>query len=121
MMPYVLVVDDEPDSRLLAQMILRSNGYEVAEAPGGEPALELIEERMPDLLLLDIRMPRVDGWSVLEQLRRDHPTDRPKVIVLSAHSEGKVAGRITKAGAEAFLTKPVAWDELLTTVAEVLA
>src|SRR5690349_9313052 len=82
---YVLVVEDDESIRRLEAEILRDAGYEVGEAPDGYAAIDAIDRRMPDLLLLDLVMPRLDGWAVLEHM--SGLAARPPVLVVSGRDE----------------------------------
>jgi CheY-like chemotaxis protein len=113
-MARVLVVDDEPDIRLIARVVLTSAGYEVVEAASADEALASLAERRPDLLLLDVRMPGRDGWSVLEQVRTEQG-DLPVVIFtadIRARSDAPKDGRDTGH----ILLKPFGPDDLLAAV-----
>jgi len=116
--PRVLIVDDEPDVLLLLRIELEAEGYETLLAADGETALRRIAEERPDIVLLDVMMPVVDGWGVLKRLAQvGSPT---RVIVLSAKaSEGDVAHALDL-GAHEYVTKPFEPAALLVTVAHVL-
>src|SRR5690606_4554480 len=82
-MTTVLVVDDEPDIVYFAQVNLELSGYEVLQAADGEHALEMVRAHHPDVVLLDVMMPKLDGWGVLEQLKADEdPTVRTIPVVM---------------------------------------
>jgi two-component system chemotaxis response regulator CheY len=102
----VLVVEDEPDLLLLACRMLEELGYAVIEAPGGEEALELAENQEVDAILLDLRMPGMDGWAVLDQLRATGMISRLPVIVLSAHADPAAVKRSAELGAKGYVKKP---------------
>src|SRR5512134_3653799 len=97
----ILVVDDERDVRSLVCHILIDQGYEVEQAVDGRDALAKIQAHPPDLVVLDLMMPELDGWQVLRELQGF--AVRPRVVVLSAF--GDVRG-VTEAGAVGFLPKP---------------
>jgi two-component system, OmpR family, response regulator MprA len=107
----ILVVDDEPAVREAIERALRLEGYEVGVAADGCEALERIDSRPPDALVLDLLMPRVDGLELCRRLR--HSGDRTPVLMLTARDA--VADRVTglDAGADDYLIKPFALDELL--------
>ena len=122
-MASILVVDDEPDIRYLEQMALESDGHHVMTAADGDDALAAIEVEVPDVVLLDVMMPEVDGWTVLEQIK-SHLDDRIATVrVIMVTSLGadmeKARGGVT--GAIEYLVKPVDVDDLLQTVQRVLA
>jgi adenylate cyclase len=112
----VLVVDDEPKNVRLLEAILTPRGYDVPTASTGERALEMIAEDPPDLVLLDIVMPGLDGYEVCRRIREDWDTAYlPVVMVTASGDEQKV--RALEAGADDFLSKPVNQSELLARVA----
>jgi len=117
----VLVVDDQEDIREMARLVLTGAGYEVATAASGREALRLARAATFDLMLLDISMPELDGWSTLRLLRADETHDDLKVAMFSVKSEvrDKVAG--LKDGAIDYLTKPFSVDELVRRVSRILA
>ena len=102
-MTRVLVVDDEPDILLLVRLHLEAAGHEVVLAADGERALERIEAERPDAVVLDVMMPVLDGWAVLERLR-DGPA--PPVLVVSARSSAADVAHAVRLGASDYLTKP---------------
>lgn len=109
----VLVVDDEPQVVWVLQFSLEAEGYRTLAATDGAAALEQIGEHHPNVMLLDIMMPEMDGWSVLEKLVALPPEDRPKVVVVSALSSLKDRAKAAELGADAFVPKPFNVDELL--------
>jgi CheY-like chemotaxis protein len=109
----VLVVDDEPQVVWVLQFSLEAEGYSTVAATDGVEALERIGEHHPNVMLLDIMMPEMDGWAVLEKLVAIPPEQRPKVIVVSALSSLKDRAKAAELGADAFVPKPFNVDELL--------
>jgi len=109
----VLVVDDEPQVVWVLQFSLEAEGYSTVAATDGAEALERIGEHHPNVMLLDIMMPEMDGWAVLEKLVSIAPEQRPKVIVVSALSSLKDRAKAAELGADAFVPKPFNVDELL--------
>ncbi|HET6776873.1 MAG TPA: response regulator [Actinomycetota bacterium] len=120
-MARVLVVDDEPDVLLLCRLNLEQRGHEVLEAPNGDQALDLARDGTPDLVVLDLMLPGIDGYQVLQALRADERTSAIPVLVLTAKSLQADRERSRQLGAAAFLTKPFLPDELCDMVDEVLA
>jgi len=112
----ILVVDDDPDIARFVEVNLRSAGYEVAVAADGEEALERAAEMRPDLVLLDVMMPRIDGFEVAQRLRRNPQTANTSIIMLTAKalSTDKVLG--LTAGADDYIIKPFDPIELLARV-----
>ncbi len=113
----VLVVDDEDDLRALFSMILGGAGYRIVEAGDGPEAIKIACDDPPDMILLDIRLPSMDGWEVLAELQRLPATASIPVIVVSAHAQAENPERAIGAGARAYLTKPVDRKKLLEAVA----
>ena len=114
----VLIVDDEPDILLLLRIDLEAEGYETCLAADGETALRRIAEERPDVVLLDVMMPVVDGWGVLRRLGEiENPT---RVVVLSAKAADHDAVRALKLGALEYVTKPFDPIALLVTVNHML-
>jgi len=108
----ILVVDDEPDIRATVSAMLEIEGYNVAEASNGAAALAAIEQRLPDIILLDMRMPILDGWGFAAELRRrGHQT--PIVVMTAARDAARWARDIAAA---AFVAKPFGYDDLISAV-----
>ena len=114
----ILIIDDEADLRMLVRFILEPSGYEVLEASTGKEGLEVAHSNAPDLVLLDIQLPDIDGWTVLEAMSRDAP--HAPVVVFSAHSSPSTLNRAREAGAAAYLVKPFDEEDLLGHVHELL-
>jgi diguanylate cyclase (GGDEF)-like protein len=112
----ILVVDDDPDIARFVEVNLRSAGYEVAVAADGEEALDRAQDMRPDLVLLDVMMPRIDGFEVAQRLRRNPQTANTSIIMLTAKalSTDKVLG--LTAGADDYIIKPFDPIELLARV-----
>src|SRR5437764_11102869 len=112
----ILVVDDDPDIARFVEVNLRSAGFDVAVATDGEEALRRAEEIRPDLVLLDVMMPRIDGFEVAQRLRRNTRTANTCIIMLTAkaQSSDKVLG--LTAGADDYIIKPFDPIELLARV-----
>jgi DNA-binding response OmpR family regulator len=111
--PRVLIVDDDAGIRSLVSAVLADEGYEVASAVDGQDALDHCRDRCPDVILLDINMPRLNGRDFLELYRRDD-TCGAHVVVFSALSD--VQGIATEMRADAFLRKPFIISELAETM-----
>ncbi|PKM42721.1 MAG: transcriptional regulator [Gammaproteobacteria bacterium HGW-Gammaproteobacteria-1] len=116
---YILVVDDEPDIRSLLQDILRDEGYEVDTAENAAAARKARRTRRPDLVLLDIWMPDVDGISLLKEWTEEGPLTSP-VIMMSGHGTVETAVEATRLGAYDFIEKPLSLAKLLVTVERAL-
>ena len=114
----VLIVDDEPDVLLLLRVNLEAAGYDTVLAADGETALSRIDDAQPDVVLLDIMMPVMDGWGVLRAL-----SDReagPRVVVVSAKSSDRDIVRALTSGALDYITKPFDPDDLVDVVARTI-
>jgi two-component system alkaline phosphatase synthesis response regulator PhoP len=109
----VLVVDDEPQVVWMLQFSLQAEGYETYVARDGRKALDEIRAHHPKVMLLDIMMPVMDGWSVLEQVGSLPAEERPRVIVVSARSSLRDRNKAIELGADAFVPKPFNVDDLL--------
>ncbi|PQJ97066.1 sigma-54-dependent transcriptional regulator [Chromatium okenii] len=116
---HILVVDDEPDIRGLVQEILEDEGYVVAIAENGETARHALRERRPDLILLDIWMPDIDGITLLKEWAEEDELPCP-VIMMSGHGTVETAVEATRLGAYDFLEKPLSMAKLLLTVERAL-
>lgn len=117
--PYVLVVDDEPDIRELVSEILADEGYQVITAEDGASARHALRDRRPDLILLDIWMPDIDGVSLLKEWSEAGALPCP-VIMMSGHGTVETAVEATRLGAYDFLEKPLSLAKLLLTVERAL-
>jgi CheY-like chemotaxis protein len=109
----VLVVEDNDDLRELVGGILEREGFHVSMAADGQEALDLTTSAVPDLILLDMRMPRMDGWAFAREYRRRHGQRTPIVVVTAAES---AAARAADVGAEGCLAKPFDIEDLLAVV-----
>jgi DNA-binding response OmpR family regulator len=114
----ILVVDDEEIVRLSCRRVLCGDGYEVDLATGGEEALKLVKAKAYDLVILDIMMPHVDGFTLLQEIREGQP--EMKFIVITGLNQMEMSVRAAEIGASAYIGKPFDPDELLTKVAKVL-
>lgn len=116
----VLVVDDEPMTRNLLRMILSYAGHKIYEADDGFDALDKIEQHAPDLVILDVMMPNMDGIDVCKAVRGNEATAALPVIMLSAHSHPDSVQASMAAGANRYLTKPISRKDLLAQIDEVM-
>lgn len=105
-MPTILYADDEQEHRMMMQVILKNEGFALLEAANGEEAIEEAMRHRPDLVLLDLFMPKVDGFGVLEAIKADPTTQHIPVIILSAWHTGDNRQRARNSGAADFLAKP---------------
>ena len=115
----VLVVDDDREIVDMTRMVLESGGYRVIPAFSGQEALQKAASDHPDLILLDINMPEMDGWEVLKLLKVDEETKQIPVAMFSIKVELRDKVLSLKQGALDYITKPFAYDELLERVARI--
>ena len=120
-MHRVLVIDDEADVRMLCRVNLRHAGYDVLEADGGEQGIAMAIEQTPDAVIVDLMMPRVDGFQVLRNLRATPASAEVPILVLTA--DGRIDGHRTcyELGADAVVTKPFMPESLTEGVARLIA
>lgn len=117
----VLVVEDEADIMLTIRLTLQAEGYRVVGVASGEEALSIFGTNPPDVTVLDIGLPGIDGLEVVRQLRANPGLSAARIVVSSAHASGDVR-RLTEAlRCSAYLTKPFSTRELVATVAEALS
>lgn len=117
----VLVVDDEPDVLLLCRVNLEFEGYEVLEAADGEAAMELLRASRPDVVLLDVMMPKMDGWQVLAEIKADEELGDIPVVMLTAKVQDQDQIRGWSQGAADYITKPFSPLALSQVLEDVLA
>ncbi len=120
-MKKILVVDDEEDILNFLELVLREKGYEVVTAASGHDALTRAQLEKPDLVLLDIMMPQMDGWEVLKLLRIDDETASIPVAMLSARTEARDRVQGLQEGAIDYICKPFSLQELLTKIEAIFA
>jgi len=120
-MARVLVIDDEPDVLLLCRVNLRHDGHEVLEAPDGATGLASATQTPPDVVILDLMLPAMDGYAVLESLRGSAATEHVPILVLSARAQVEDRRRVLESGADAFLAKPFAPHHLAEIVRELVS
>jgi CheY-like chemotaxis protein len=114
-MSHILIVDDIADNVLLLQTFLESEGYTVDTADNGWTALRSIETLRPDVVLLDILMPDMSGYSVVKRIRQQESLAKTRIVLVTAYSVLSEAEALSM-GADAFIRKPVDLDQLLATV-----
>jgi DNA-binding response OmpR family regulator len=118
--PVVLVADDDDDILLLVTTRLRRDGFDVLQASNGDRAFELARERRPDIAVLDIGMPGLNGLEVLEHIRDDDELREMLVVLLTAKAQESDVRRGYETGADAYIKKPFSPTELSTKVRELL-
>lgn len=117
----ILCVEDDPEMIDLIRLILGRRGFELKGAAGGKEGLRMVREELPDLVLLDLMMPDMDGWEVYQQMKADEKTRNIPVIVVTAKAQNidRVLG-IHIAHVDDYITKPFSPQELLNSVEKVL-
>ena len=116
----ILVVDDEEEIRTVLRLTLTRTGYDVREAEDGESALESIQDNLPDLILLDVLMPGMDGFEVCRRIRGGTETAHIPILMLSAKTDTRSRQKGILAGATKYLTKPIAPAQLVQHVDDAL-
>jgi len=119
---HIVCIEDEPEMIDLIQLILNRRGFEVLGAPGGKEGLEMVRKTLPDLVLLDLMMPDMDGWEVYQQMKADDSTRNIPVIVVTAKAQNidKVLG-LHIAKVDDYIAKPFGPQELIDSVERVLS
>lgn len=120
-MPDVLVVDDEPNILLSLEFLMQQAGYQVSTAADAEQAATMIAEHCPDLVLLDISLPGMSGFDLLEQLRQQERTRNLPVVMLTAHGREVEKEKGMALGASDYITKPFSTRDLVSRVGALLA
>jgi DNA-binding response OmpR family regulator len=116
MAKYVLIVDDEPNIVLSLEFLMKKEGYEVQSAANGEEAMQVIAEKTPDLILLDVMMPRKDGYELCQELRSNPSWKDIKIIMLTAKGRDVEREKGLALGADDYITKPFATQEVVEKV-----
>ena len=118
--PLVLVVEDYQDAREMYAAYLQFSGFEVAEAGNGIEAIEKTQELLPDIVLMDLALPRMDGWEATRRLKNDERTRHIPIVALTGHALAGHAEGAREAGCDAFVTKPCLPDALVTEIKRLL-
>jgi DNA-binding response OmpR family regulator len=116
----ILIVDDEPNIVISLEFLMKKEGFEVAIANDGEDALAKVDSFGPDLVLLDVMMPRKSGFEVCEALRADAARSALKIVMLTAKGRDTEVAKGLAIGADAYMTKPFSTKELLAMVKAML-
>jgi len=118
--PVILIVDDDARLREFVRVNLEMDGYSVREAASAAEGLAALEEEPPDLILLDVMMPEVDGWEMLRRVRERHGVDAIPVIMFSGKVDERTAGAAEERGAQAFIGKPFDPQQLIQSTKQLL-
>ena len=119
--PLVLVVEDYQDAREMYAAYLSFSGYRVAEATNGVEAIEKTMELLPDIILMDLALPRMDGWEATRRLKLDERTKHIPIVALTGHALAGYAEGARQAGCDAFVTKPCLPDALVAEIQRMLS
>ena len=119
-MKKILIVDDEPNIVMTLEYTFKKSNYEVFIARDGQEALDILKSNFPDVIILDIMMPMVDGFATLEQIRKDDNLQHTKVMFLSAKNKESDIERGLALGADAYMTKPFSIKKVVEKVEELL-
>ena len=118
--PCVLLVDDYPDAREMYSEYLKFSGFDVIEAANGVEALQRAIDTSPDIILMDLSLPVMDGWEATRRLKADRRTARIPVVALTGHALAGISEGARRAGCDAFVTKPCLPEDLVKEIRNVL-
>ena len=118
--PVVLLVDDYPDAREMYAEYLEFSGFEIVQAGNGVEAIERAHDSHPDVVLMDLSLPVMDGWEATRRLKADDETKDIPVLALTGHALSGVSNDAKKAGCDGFITKPCLPEDLVTEIKKVL-
>jgi two-component system cell cycle response regulator DivK len=118
--PRVLLVDDYPDAREMYTEYLEFSGFDVVEAGNGMEALQRAIDTSPDIILMDLSLPLMDGWEATRRLKADERTASIPVVALTGHALAGISEGAKKAGCDAFVTKPCLPEDLVREIRKIL-
>jgi CheY-like chemotaxis protein len=118
--PCVLLVDDYPDAREMYGEYLEFSGFDIVQAANGAEAIQLAIDRQPDIILMDLSLPVMDGWEATRRLKADTRTASIPVVALTGHALDGISEGARKAGCDAFVTKPCLPEDLVVEIRRVL-
>jgi len=119
--PCVLIVDDYPDAREMYSEYLQYSGFDVIEAENGMEALAKAADKSPDIILMDLSLPVMDGWEATRRLKADERTSAIPVVALTGHALAGISEGAMRAGCDAFVTKPCLPEDLVKEIRKVLS
>ncbi len=117
----ILIVDDEPNIVISLEYVMKNAGFDVAVAYDGEEALEKVKENVPDLVILDVMMPKLDGFEVCKKIRENPAWKSVRIVMLTAKGRDSEREKGLSFGADDYLTKPFSTRDILQRVKEILA
>jgi CheY-like chemotaxis protein len=118
--PRVLLVDDYPDAREMYTEYLQYSGFEVIQADNGKEAIQRAIDSAPDIILMDLSLPVMDGWEATRRLKADKKTAEIPIVALTGHALAGISEGAKKAGCDAFVTKPCLPEDLVIEIRRVL-
>jgi len=110
--PRILIAEDFEENRTALKLILKHTGFDVIEAEDGQQAIEAVRREEPDLVLMDISLPVIDGLEATREIRSDEKFERLPIIVVSAHDSEEIRREAAEAGGSEYISKPVEIEEL---------
>lgn len=116
----ILIVDDEPNIILMVSTRLKANGYEIISAGDGQAGFEMAQKEKPDLIILDLMLPKMDGYKVCGFLKRDYRYAKIPVVIFSAKAQPEDIKLAEEMGANAFMSKPFRPEDLLAKIRELI-
>lgn len=116
----ILLVEDNPQNRYLVTFLLEKNGYDVVVAEDGEEAISAVAEHVPDLILMDVQLPKLDGYEATRRIKSDQRFASIPLVALTAHSMKGDRGKAMAAGCDDYVTKPVDADQLIGRIKDLL-
>jgi len=119
-MNKILIVDDEPNIVMTLEYAFRKQGFEVFIARDGSEALEILNKEVPDVIMLDIMMPNVDGYETLKRIKDNQKLEKTKVVFLTAKNKASDIEKGLKLGADKYLTKPFSIKKIVSEIVELL-
>jgi two-component system alkaline phosphatase synthesis response regulator PhoP len=119
-MKKILIVDDEPNIVMALEYTFKKNNFEVFIARDGQEALDILKNQLPDLIILDVMMPMVDGFATLEQIKKDERLKHCKILFLSAKNKEKDIEKGLSLGADLYVIKPFSIKKLVEQVNELI-
>lgn len=119
-MKKILIVDDEPNIVMTLEYTFRKHDFEVFIARDGSEALEIMESVLPDVIMLDIMMPKVDGYQTIKQIKENKALEHTKVVFLTAKNKASDIEKGLKLGADKYLTKPFSTKKIVSEILELL-
>ena len=120
-MKKILLVDDEPNILMTLEYTFKKNNFQVFIARDGQEALEILKDQLPDIIILDVMMPLVDGYATLEQIKKDSRLNHCKVIFLTAKNKEKDIEKGLSLGADLYVLKPFSIKKLVEQVHELIS